>query len=182
MIWYKFFTFYFYNIDSGSIGFKLINESLRKKLNQRLNYLIDYHHKLWVSNENGDIQTNILHDGLTKLYRAYVTWLDDSHLHEVYVNLEELPSYYMIELLKSVMSNASERESLSHFLDLKQIEIDLLVFKKIWNELHLKFEDSQLNVQDLLEETASNYSGIKRYNLMIYIFNLMFNLFYRIIK
>ncbi|CAG2118553.1 unnamed protein product, partial [Medioppia subpectinata] len=85
-VWFKFFQLFFTCSDScRSVGQTFISDEKRKKLIVKLNNLIDFHHKQWLKSEPNDTLINTTDDELTKLYRAYILWLEDSQLHEVFV-------------------------------------------------------------------------------------------------
>jgi hypothetical protein len=135
-MWFKFFTSFFTSSDSSSsIGLKFISEETRKKLINKLNLLINFHHKLWLSSDSNESKSYKIHDQLTKLYRAYVLWLEDSQLHEVFINVDELPPQYLKNLLKCAIANTSFNEFQTDYIDIKHIEIEASNCYNLWLDL-----------------------------------------------
>lgn len=75
-------------------------------------------------------------DRLAKLYRAYILWLEDSQLHEVFVNTDELPLQYLKDLLKCAIANTDYQNFTDHYINLKRIQIEVSKIYNLWLELH----------------------------------------------
>ena len=137
LLWFKFFQLFFTSCDSNhSIGLKFISEEKRRKMITKLNALIDFHHSLWASNDINDIQSNSRDDRLAKLYRAYILWLEDSQLHEVFVNTDELPPQYLRELLKCAIANTEYHIFADNYINSNRIQIEVSKIYNLWIELH----------------------------------------------
>lgn len=154
-VWFRFFQLFFTSSPSShSIGWKFIAEEKRKKLISKLNALIDYHHKLWLMCEPNDIETNGLDDRLAKLYRAYILWLEDSQLHDVFVNIEELPPQFLKELLKSAIANIDYQDFTDQYINLKHIQTEVSDIYSTWRDLRSNpmFVENDINFDESIPE------------------------------
>lgn len=136
-LWFKFFQLFFTSSDSDhSIGLKFIGEEKRKKMIIKLNSLIDFHHQLWLSTDPNNSESNAMDERLAKLYRAYILWLEDSQLHEVFVNTDELPPQYLKDLLKCAIANIDYNHFSEDYINFKRIQTEVLDIYNFWEELH----------------------------------------------
>lgn len=136
LIWYNFFLNYFANSLNGvSVGLKLLPQETLTRLSTRLDSLVNYHlykHRNWVS--TSPTQQN----SLTRLYRAYRLWLQDTSLQDAYVDIEKLKEEYLVPLLKAVIESSSE-DACMRYIDLQSIELQNRNLCQIWSTAtHLK--------------------------------------------
>ena len=75
-------------------------------------------------------------DRLAKLYRAYILWLEDSQLHDVFVNTDELPVQYLKDLLKCAIANTDYHNFADNYINLNRIQIEVSKIYNLWTELH----------------------------------------------
>ena len=169
-VWFRFFQLFFTSSPSSqSIGWKFIGEDRRKKLIAKLNTLIDYHHRLWLNTEPNDSDVNGLDDRLAKLYRAYILWLEDSQLHDVFINTEELPPQFLKELLKCAIANIDYDNFSVNYINLKQIQSEVSDVLDLWYELHLNpyFMDNELESDESVAKLDGEF---------FLLFSLLFNI------
>lgn len=160
-VWFRFFQLFFTSSPSSqSIGWKFIGEDRRKKLTAKLNALIDCHHRLWLNTEPNDSDVNGLDDRLAKLYRAYILWLEDSQLHDVFINTEELPPQFLKELLKCAIANTDYENFSVNYINLKHIQSDVSDLLDLWYELHSNpyLMDNELESDESVVKIDGEYS------------------------
>jgi len=109
---FNFFKCFFSSTDTeGSLGHRFLSENLATPLKSKMSSMADYHHKEWLaSSENSDL--NHHHSNCTKLYRAFLVWIEDghdAHLHDPYVDFNHLPVHFCTEVLKQCMDGGHER-------------------------------------------------------------------------
>ncbi|CAG2110406.1 unnamed protein product, partial [Medioppia subpectinata] len=178
-VWFKFFQLFFTCSDScRSVGQTFISDEKRKKLIVKLNNLIDFHHKQWLKSEPNDTLINTTDDELTKLYRAYILWLEDSQLHEVFVNTDELPPQYLKDLLKYAISNTECPNFYDKYIDIKRIQMETSKIYEFWFELHstslasnFVYENDD-KISKIDDELPLNMPEVKKTNLDSFNINL----------
>ncbi|XP_054160272.1 ectopic P granules protein 5 homolog [Oppia nitens] len=154
-IWFKFFQFYFTNTQSNrSVGELFISEDKVKKLVNKLNSLVDYHLKQWLKCDANGSAVNDIDDNLTKLYRAYISWLEDSQLHEVFVNINELPPQYLKDILKCAISNTEFISFRHKYFSIKVIETSISEISNLWTQIHSTFNKFDVFVEDYYKSYA----------------------------
>ena len=115
---FNFFKCFFASTQSsGSLGYRFLSESVIRELKIKMTQLVDYHHREW-SFLSGTDQGDLLerHSKNTKWYRALPLWIDESHLHDAYVDLTQYPQHFCTDLLKFVFEGANENV-MSSYMD-----------------------------------------------------------------
>lgn len=168
LISFNFFKCFFSSTPTGgSLGHKFLTESMVRALKAKITLMADYHHREWsAASEKVDIQH---HSENTKLYRAFLHWLEEAHLHDPYVDFNRLPSHFLTELLKLAMDGspesvmtpyldhtttfAHEEQLLKLWMDVKHFDADVAPIVLDFSQLD---DDVQDTIQSIPESKVSN--------------------------
>lgn len=152
MMCFNFFkSFFSSTATEGSLGHRFLSDQMIRGLKAKMTVMADLHHKEWsASSEKPEINH---HSDNTKLYRAFLLWLEETHLHDAFVDFTQLPAHFCTEMLKKVMEGAPE-SAVAPYVDrsasLKREEYVM----KLWMEVKeydsnvcpLLLDSSQLSV------------------------------------
>ena len=156
MVFDFFKCFFSSSSTGGSIGLRFIEPSTIEALKKKIASLADHHHKEWSS--AGTKRQISYHCENTKLYRAFGLWLEESNLHDPYVDVKSLPKQFNVQLLMVAMDGTNdphimdiyvdsnvifERENFFKHLWLQVKEFNANTFKTIskWNEINVEIKD-----------------------------------------
>jgi hypothetical protein len=107
VICFNFFKAFFSSTATeGSLGYRFLSEAMMKALKIKMSQMADHHHKEWSKSQEQSFLSH--HSENTKLYRAFTLWLEESHLHDAYVDFSQLPPHFCTDILKAAMEGASE--------------------------------------------------------------------------
>lgn len=169
LIWYNFFSYFFASPGpGGSLGLRCVIPELLKKGKAKLATMIDHYHRLWsshISNPmHSDGKENDYIESLLKLYRAYALWIDDTHLHDAYVDVEHLEARYMSEHFKQVL--IGNEAPFRAYLDYRLMDQQLQTADKSWQEV-IALHQAPFAVQedDHVAHNSSFLSKFKRLEL-----------------
>ena len=127
---YNFFKCFFSSSShSGSVGHRFIQEELLKSLKVKISKMVDFQYSLWSTVASGPMVN--FHSETTKLYRAFLKWLDDPHLHDPFVDLQRLPPQYLADVLQKIMEEENE-QSISNFINKALVVERGQQFKELW--------------------------------------------------
>lgn len=134
IICYNFFKCFFSSSShSGSVGLRFIHErNCIKSLKTKISKMVDYQYSLWSTVASGPLVN--FHSETTKLYRAFLKWLDDPHLHDPFVDLLRLPAQYYVDVLQKVMEEENEG-AVSPFINRSLVIEREDSFKNLWREV-----------------------------------------------